>query len=92
MTTLPNRTSSALIVIDVQVGVVAEAQRRDQVVATISQLVDRARCAGVPVIWVQHTSEQLQPGSEAWAYVPELVPDASEPLIAKCYGDAFEAT
>lgn len=92
MTTLPNRTSSALIVIDVQVGVVAEAQRRDQVVATISQLVDRARCAVVPVIWVQHTSEQLQPGSEAWAYVPELVPDASEPRIAKCYGDAFEAT
>jgi len=92
MTTLPDRAQQALVVIDVQVGVVAGATRRDDVVASISQLVGRARRAGVPVIWVQHSSDELQPGSEAWAYVPELVPGVSEPLVEKRYGDAFEAT
>jgi nicotinamidase-related amidase len=92
MTTLPDRVHDALVVIDVQVGVVAGATRRDEVVDSISRLVDRARSADVPVIWVQHSSDQLQPGSEAWGYVAELVPDASEPLIEKRYGDAFEAT
>jgi nicotinamidase-related amidase len=92
MTTLPDRKNQALIVIDVQVGVVAEAHRRDDVVASISQLVDQARRAEVPVVWVQHASDELQPGSEAWAYVPELAPVESEPLIEKRYGDAFEDT
>jgi nicotinamidase-related amidase len=92
MTTLPDRSQKALLVIDVQVGVVAGTPRRDEVVASISNLVDRARRAGVPIIWVQHSSDQLQPGSEAWGFVPELVPGASEPLIEKRYGDAFEAT
>jgi nicotinamidase-related amidase len=92
MTTLPDRHNHALIVIDVQVGVVAGAHRRDEVVGSISRLVDQARVADVPVIWVQHSSDELQPGSEAWTYVPELVPTASEPLIEKRYGDAFEET
>lgn len=92
MTTLRNRPHDALVVIDVQVGVVAAASGRDEVVASIAQLVDRARRAGVPVIWVQHSSDELQPGSEVWRYVPELVREASEPLIEKRYGDAFEAT
>jgi nicotinamidase-related amidase len=92
MTTLPDRNNQALIVIDVQVGVVAGAHRRDDVVASISQLVDQARRIEVPVVWVQHSSDELQPGSEAWTYVPELAPAASEPLIEKRYGDAFEDT
>lgn len=92
MTTLPDRNNQALIVIDVQVGVVAGAHRRDDVVASIAQLVDQARRADVPVIWVQHSSDELQPGSEAWTYVSELAPAASEPLIEKRYGDAFEDT
>ena len=92
MTTLSGRENSALVVIDVQNGVVAEAHCRDEVVATIARLVDRARGAGVPIIWIQHSSEELQPGSQPWDYVPELVRNASEPLIAKRYGDAFEAT
>ena len=92
MTTLPDRTHTALMVIDVQVAVVAGALRRDEVVAAIARLVDQARGAAVPVVWVQHTSDELPRGSEAWSYVPELVPDPSEPLIHKRYGDAFEGT
>ena len=92
MMTLPDRIHSALIVIDVQVGVVAGAPRRDEVVASIAQLVERARRASVQVIWVQHSSDELKPGSDVWSYVPELARAESEPLIEKRYGDAFEAT
>jgi len=92
MTTLPNRAATALLVIDVQNGVVATAHQRDAVVANIGRLVDRARRQRVPVVWVQHADEQLTPGSESWQIVPELAPDDAEPLITKSYGDAFEST
>jgi nicotinamidase-related amidase len=92
MTTLDNRPNTALLVIDVQNGVVGEAYDRDKVVANIGELVDKARKAGVEVVWVQHNSDDLVEGSEAWEYVPELVRRDAEPLVQKAYGDSFEAT
>lgn len=92
MTTLDNRPNTALLVIDVQQGVVAEAYNRDAVVRNISDLVERARTAGVDVVWVQHSDDGLVAGSPEWHYVPELVRDEAEPLVHKNYGDAFEAT
>jgi nicotinamidase-related amidase len=92
MTTLSDRPNTALLVIDVQKGVVNEAHQRDAVVANIATLVDKARAEGVPVVWVAHADEELQPGSEAWQYVPELRRADSEPLVHKNFGDSFEAT
>ena len=92
MTTLINRPNTALLVVDMQVGVVAEAYRRDDVVATIAALVDKARDAGVDVVWVQHNGEELPRGSDGWQYVPELARRSSEPLVTKEHSDAFEAT
>ncbi|MFN8077062.1 MAG: cysteine hydrolase family protein [Kineosporiaceae bacterium] len=92
MTTLPGREATALLVIDVQNGVVASAARRDEVVATIAGLVQRARGEGVPVVWVQHSADDLPQGSPEWQYVPELVPAEGEPVVHKRYGDSFEAT
>jgi nicotinamidase-related amidase len=92
MTTLVNRPNTALLVIDVQNGVVGEAYDRDNVVANIATLVDRARVADVDVVWVQHNSDELLRDSESWQYVPELVRRDSEPLVQKAYGDSFEET
>lgn len=92
MTTLQNRPNSALLVVDVQIGVVAAAHGRDAIVANIARLVESARRERVPVIWVQHSDAHLVRGSEGWRIVPELSPGAAEPLIAKSYGDAFEDT
>ena len=92
MTTLDNRPNTALLVIDVQNGVVGEAHERDKVVANIGTLVEKARSAGVEVVWVQHNSDELTESSEPWQYVPELVRRESEPLVQKAYGDSFEAT
>ena len=92
MTTLENRPNTALLVVDVQNGVVAGAPGRDTVVANINTLVDKARDEHVPVIWVQHNSDEFVSGSEAWQIVPELGPGDGEPLIQKRYGDSFEDT
>jgi nicotinamidase-related amidase len=92
MTTLNNRPNTALLVIDVQNGVVSQAHERDAVVANINTLVDKARASDVPVIWVQHSSEDLESGSDAWQYVPELNRRDNEPLVHKLYGDSFEGT
>ncbi|MEU6374263.1 isochorismatase family protein [Streptomyces sp. NPDC046909] len=92
MTTLPERTRTALLVIDVQKGVVADAHRRDEVVAAIAGLVDRARAEGIPVVWIQHSDDELVKGSAEWEYVEELTRLDSEPLVHKSYGDSFEAT
>jgi len=79
-------------VIDVQNGVVGGAHERDQVVANISTLVGKARADGVPVVWVQHSGENLEQGSEAWQLVPELDRQESEPLVHKTFADSFEDT
>jgi nicotinamidase-related amidase len=92
VTTLENRPNTALLVIDVQNGVVAEAHERDAVVANVGSLVDKARQEQVPVVWVQHSDNELERGSEAWRIVPELSRDDAEPLVEKHYGDAFEDT
>ncbi|WP_433343812.1 isochorismatase family protein [Streptomyces sp. CA-253872] len=92
MTTLANRPRTALLVVDMQNGVVARAHRRDEVVRTLAGLVERARGAGAPVVWVRHQDGELVPGTPAWRLVPALVPLPGEALLDKEYADAFEAT
>jgi nicotinamidase-related amidase len=92
MTTLDNRPNTALLVVDVQNGVVEGAPERDTVVANVGSLVEKARQEQVPVVWVQHNGNGLERGSEEWLIVPELSPDDAEPLIEKSYGDSFEDT
>ena len=92
MSTLADRPNTALLVVDVQNGVVAGAHERDTVVANIAGLVDRARAERVPVVWVQHSDEQLARGSDDWRIVPELAPGDGEPIVEKTYGDSFEET
>jgi nicotinamidase-related amidase len=92
MTTLENRPNTAVLVIDVQNGVVGGAHERDSVVANVGSVVDKARDADVPVVWVQHASDGLQPGSEEWQIVPELSPGDGEPHVDKRYPDSFEET
>src|SRR5712692_9493600 len=92
MTTLKNRPNTALLVIDVQNGVVGGAHKRDAVVANVASLVEKARRERVPVVWVQHSDEGLARGSEEWRIVPELTPAEAEPLVEKNYGDSFEDT
>lgn len=92
MSTLVNRPNSAVVVIDVQNGVVSTAHDRDGVISRIASLVERARSRCVPVIWVQHNDGELIRGSDEWQIVNELRPRADEPVVHKSYNDSFEET
>jgi nicotinamidase-related amidase len=92
MTTLQNRPSTALLVVDVQNGVVERAHERDAVVTNVGSLVERARRERVPVVWVQHSDEHLATDSDDWRIVAELSPVDGEPVVHKRFGDAFEDT
>ena len=92
MTTLENRPNTALLVVDVQNAAVERAHEPDAVVANVGSLVEKARRERVPVVWVQHSDEQLARESEAWQIVAELTPGDAEPLVDKNYGDSFEDT
>ena len=93
MTTLQNRPNTALLVVDVQKGVVGGAHERDAVVANVASLVEKARSQHVPVVWVQHSDDDnLARESDEWRLVPELARDDAEPIVEKRYADSFEET
>ena len=92
MSTLTGRDKTALLVIDVQEGVAEGAYHRDEVIATIASAVDRARAGGIPVVWVQHSDEEMPIDSADWQIVDELQPLAHEPRVRKEFRSSFEAT
>ena len=92
MSTLTDRPRTALVIIDAQRRVLSKAWRRDEAVANMLTVLEKARETRTPVVWVQHTDDQLESGSEDWQLVPELSPLDSEAIVHKQYGDAFEAT
>ena len=92
MATRGNENNAALLVIDVQNGVVANTWQRDDIVHNIGMMVDHARASGVPVIWIQHESEELPRDSAEWQLVSDLVPADNEIRIYKEYSDSFAAT
>jgi nicotinamidase-related amidase len=58
MTTLSDRPNTALVVIDMQRGVVGDAYDVARVVENINTLVRKARAEQVPVVWVQHARDE----------------------------------
>jgi len=92
MATIREGNRPVLMVVDVQVGVVADAWEAPRVVHNVARVVERARAQGVPVVWVQHRNHELPEGSAAWQWVPELVPAAGELRIHKQYNSSFEQT
>ena len=92
MSAYPDRDKKALIVIDVQNGVVEYARHRDETVARISELVDKARASDTDVIWVQHSEDEMPIGSQYWQIVPELKPNDGEKIIQKLWRSSFEET
>lgn len=92
MATRGNDKKSALLVIDVQNGVMAEGWNKDNVIRNCAKMVDHARTSDVPVIWIQHEAEDLPRDSDEWQLVPELIPNDGETRVYKEYSDSFAGT
>ena len=92
MSAYPDRNKKALLVIDVQNGVVEYAWKRDSTVSKIAALVDQARASKTEVIWVQHSEDDMPLDSLSWQIVPELKPALDEKIIHKLWRSSFEET
>jgi nicotinamidase-related amidase len=90
--TASKKPVTALLVVDVQGGNTAEAYQRAEVVARIRDLIDRAKTAGAPVLWIQHESGPFVPGSDPWQIVEEVRPGAGETVVGKQHLDSFADT
>jgi nicotinamidase-related amidase len=92
MTTLTGRTESALLVIDVQNGVAEGAYNLGSVLENINLAVSKAREAYIPVIWVQHSDQELAIDSDSWQIVSDLSPLDSDQKVRKTFPSSFEGT
>jgi len=92
MSAYPDSPNTALIVIDVQNGVVDYSKNRNEVVGKIVSLVDQAREKKIDVIWVQHSEDDMPMDSDYWQIVPELKPASTEKIIHKLWRSSFEET
>src|SRR2546428_11111525 len=78
MTTLKNRPNTALVVIDVQNGVVGGAHEHDAVIANVGSLVEKARRERGSLVWVQHPDKRLARGRDHWGVVSGPTPGGAE--------------
>lgn len=92
MATIREGDRGVLVVVDVQVGVMSEVWDAPRIIQNVARVVERARIQGVPVIWVQHSDDELVYGSPQWQWVPELTPAEGELLIHKRFNSSFEQT
>lgn len=81
-----------LLVVDVQVGVMQNAWDSPRIIKNIGVAVEKARRSSVPIIWVQHSDNELVYNSPDWKLVPELSPAEDEIQIHKQFNSSFEQT
>ncbi|MCL4123656.1 UNVERIFIED_CONTAM: hypothetical protein GTU68_047127 [Idotea baltica] len=58
----------------------------------MNHVIDKARTAGTPVIWVQHDDDELPKGTDGWQIVDELQPLEGDARVYKNFRDSFELT
>jgi len=95
--TMSKANPTALLVIDVQVGIidVLRAYKGSEVIGNIGELLSRARTSGTPVIYIQHDGQPgdvLETGSLGWQIHPGVAPSFGEPVINKKFSDSFFET
>lgn len=92
MATVREGKKTALVVVDVQVGVMENAWDAPRIIQNINSVVDKARQQKIPVIWVQHADDELIYGNPEWQLAPELSPAAGDIHIYKGFNSSFEQT
>jgi nicotinamidase-related amidase len=92
---------TALVVIDVQGAMMDDYPddpspfRKDEVLANIKTMLDKARAAGSKVIFVRHVESKyplMSPGHPAFEVHPAIAPIEGETVIDKTACDSFCAT
>lgn len=88
-------TNTALVIIDVQVGLIEPAYTGKEVLERIGTLLAQARETKTPVIYVQHDGpkgDSIEVGTDGWRIHPSIAPQEGEPVIRKRASDSFYDT
>jgi nicotinamidase-related amidase len=87
---------TALLVIDVQKELFEKSipiYQAPQLLEKLNRLIDQAHQAQVPVFFIQHSSEKiLLQGTVGWQFHPDLQLSATDHIVQKHHGNAFEKT
>ncbi|MFO8069221.1 MAG: cysteine hydrolase family protein [Alkalibacterium sp.] len=89
-------TADALIIIDMQNGV---CHYEDQTIGNLDYLIERINeritdyaLEEKPIIFIQHTDDYLEKGTQKWEIIPELNRSHSEYFIEKSHPNSFYHT
>ena len=90
-------SSSALLIIDLQIGLVElmSAEVQNRALPKIKTLLTEARASRIPVIYIQHDGAEghpLETRTEGWKLYPSLKPADGECVIRKQESDSFFGT
>lgn len=87
---------AALLIIDVQNGLFQKSTpvyQAERLLETIRALGERARAAGAPVIYIQHTDPRwLARGMDTWPIHPQVQPQPGDRVMDKTHPNSFEDT
>jgi nicotinamidase-related amidase len=91
------KINTALIVIDVQVGIIEgfHAYRGREVLEQINKLLSKATTSNTTIIYIQHdgeTGHPLEAGTDGWQIHPEIKPHEGDVVIRKRAADSFFET
>lgn len=90
--------TTALLIIDVQEAMFSYPDMKlydeEGVVERIGSLLHKARKAGIPVLFIQHTEEEGEfvKGTPTWEINSRIAPQAGEKVIEKTTPDSFHLT
>lgn len=86
---------TALLVIDVQNEMYEESNpvyKAVEMIGNLQSLIQKARSADVPVVFVQHNDEGLVKGTHYWEIHPSVSPEEGDAVIQKWTPDSFHQT
>lgn len=88
------RTKTALVIVDVQTGLVAGLEpvyQLDTLLEHVAILITQARTAGTPIIYIQDNDVD-EVGSPGWQIHPAIPPNQQDLVLRKPEADAFYGT
>ena len=88
------RTDTALLIVDVQTGLVAGMEpvyQLDALLENIATLITQARTTSMPIIYIQDNDVD-EIGSPGWQIHPAIAPKEGDLVIRKPETDAFYST
>lgn len=88
-------SNTALLIIDAQNEMYDEANpvhQSEKMLRNLKSLIEKARAADVPVIYVQHNDAALVEGTDFWQIHPSIAPEPDELIVQKKTPDSFYGT